>query len=59
MVRQLRRQRGWSIEDLASRAGISGRTLQSAETGEHRPRRATMHVIALALGVEPDLLHKQ
>lgn len=53
-LRELRLARGWTIEDLASRAGTSSRTIYSIEGGEHRPQRATRQVLALALGCRPE-----
>jgi transcriptional regulator with XRE-family HTH domain len=48
----LRFLRGWSQRDLAEHAGISKRTIASAETGEHVPMLETKLAIAHALGVE-------
>jgi transcriptional regulator with XRE-family HTH domain len=50
-VQGLREAQGWSIEDLASRAGVSWRTVWDLERGHRTPRRATAYVLAHALGV--------
>lgn len=52
----LRTQRGWSIEELASRAGVSARTIYNAEVIGRQPHRATRVVLAHALGCDPDAL---
>jgi DNA-binding XRE family transcriptional regulator len=51
---QLRSERGWSLEELAARAGVSPRTIYNAEVGDRRPQRATRRVLADALGCQPD-----
>jgi transcriptional regulator with XRE-family HTH domain len=53
-MRQLRLERGWTVEDLASRAGVSARTVYSIESRAHRPRRATARVLGIALGCDAD-----
>jgi transcriptional regulator with XRE-family HTH domain len=56
-VRDLRKGRGWSQQELADRAGISMQTVSNLETGRHVPGMATLSKIAGALGVSlPDLL---
>jgi transcriptional regulator with XRE-family HTH domain len=56
-VRDLRKERGWSQQELADRAGISMQTVSNLETGRHVPEIATLSKIAGALGVPlPDLL---
>jgi transcriptional regulator with XRE-family HTH domain len=50
-LRRARLEQGLTVEDLASRAGISGRTILSAELGEHHPYPASRRVIAMALGL--------
>lgn len=51
---QLRSARGWSLEELAARAGVSARTIYNAEVGDRCPQRATRSVLASALGCDPD-----
>jgi transcriptional regulator with XRE-family HTH domain len=56
-VRDLRKGRGWSQQELADRAGISMQTVSNLETGRHLPGMATLSKIAGALGISlPDLL---
>jgi transcriptional regulator with XRE-family HTH domain len=55
-VRELRLRKGWTAEDLASRAGVSGRTIYDVEGGYRQPRRATLAVLAIALGCRPENL---
>ncbi|MDA2912900.1 helix-turn-helix transcriptional regulator [Acidobacteriia bacterium AH_259_A11_L15] len=50
-VRALRRRRGWSQEELASRAGIHPTYLGGIERGERNPALANIAAIARALGV--------
>jgi transcriptional regulator with XRE-family HTH domain len=50
-VRDLRKERGWSQQELADRAGISMQTVSNLETGRHVPGIATLSKIAGALGV--------
>lgn len=40
-----------SREELAFKSGLSFKTLERLEAGAHEPRRATLFVIADALGV--------
>jgi XRE family transcriptional regulator, regulator of sulfur utilization len=56
-VRDLRKERGWSQQELADRAGISMQTVSNLETSRHVPGIVTLSKIAGALGVPlPDLL---
>ena len=50
-VRDLRKGRGWSQQELADRAAISMQTVSNLETGRHVPGIATLLKIAGALGV--------
>ena len=52
-LREARLRRFWSIRELASRAGVSPRTIVQIESGAIVPRLATMRKIAGALGMEP------
>ena len=52
----MREGAGLSRERLAARAGLSPRTIYNLEHGLAHPRRATAVVLALALGVEPEVL---
>ena len=50
-IRSLRKARGWSLAELASRAGTSGPTLHRYESGWDRFELATLRKIASALSV--------
>jgi transcriptional regulator with XRE-family HTH domain len=47
----LRRSRGWSLEDLAERTGISRATLSRIERGDTSPTAAVLGRLAAAFGV--------
>jgi len=47
-IRTARLERGWSQQELGSRAGLSISTINGVETGADI-RLATLHAIALAL----------
>ncbi len=51
-VRELRRRKGWSQQDLAGASGVGQDTISSLELGRHQPRPSTLRKIAGALGVE-------
>jgi transcriptional regulator with XRE-family HTH domain len=53
-LQQLREERGLSREDLASRARVSLYTIRNVELRRHRPHRATVAMLAHALGVAPE-----
>jgi transcriptional regulator with XRE-family HTH domain len=58
-LRRLRRERAWSIRELAQRAGVSTETIYSLEHGRREwawPR--TVRKLAEALGVKPKELMK-
>jgi transcriptional regulator with XRE-family HTH domain len=58
-LRRLRRERAWSIRELAQRAGVSTETIYSLEHGRREwawPR--TVRKLAEALEVEPKDLIK-
>lgn len=50
-VRARRTERGWTLEELAERSGVSRRMLISIEHGEGNPSIATLLRISDALGV--------
>jgi transcriptional regulator with XRE-family HTH domain len=50
-LRELRKQRGFSIRGLAKRAGVSLATIQNLEAGTFDPRLSTLRKLAKALGV--------
>ena len=58
-LRRLRRERAWSIRELAQRAGVSTETIYSLEHGRREwawPR--TIRKVAEALDVDPKELVK-
>ena len=55
-VRQLRRARGLSQEELAFRAGVHRNYLGGIERGERNPALDNIAAIARALGVDPSEL---
>lgn len=56
-LRRLRLQRGWNVEELARRAGISRTTMYLLETGKTAmPRAKTLQQIAETLGVDVEEL---
>lgn len=52
-VRAERLKQGLTQPQLAERAGLSRFTVSRIETGVRKPMRATVTVLALALGVTP------
>lgn len=55
-VRELRQALGLSQEQLGVKAGTTGRTIARIELEEGPVNKATLIVVAEALGVEPDEL---
>lgn len=56
-LKELRRQRVWTIEQLAEKAGVSKNTISKAERGGSI-YPSSIHKIATGLGVEPSELVK-
>jgi transcriptional regulator with XRE-family HTH domain len=50
-IRALRKDRGWSQDELAERAGVSSRMVFSVEKGDHIPQPKKLRAILDALGV--------
>ena len=50
-VRQGRARRGWTLDQLAERSGVSRRMLVSIEQGSANPSIATLLLISDALGI--------
>jgi DNA-binding transcriptional regulator YiaG len=55
ILRELRRWRGLTQDQLAATVGVSTATIGAWESGRQRPRRAAMHRLDCALGVAPRL----
>jgi len=51
-LRALRRQRGWSLDDLAERAHLSASTISRIETGKRSIGLDVLIALAAALGVD-------
>src|SRR5205085_4187370 len=50
-LRAARQERGWRLEDLADRCGVSRNMLQQIETARTNPSVATLAKISATLGV--------
>jgi transcriptional regulator with XRE-family HTH domain len=50
----LRLKKGWTRDELAERAGISSRTIQSWEQGVADPAATSLLKLAAVLGVSAD-----
>lgn len=55
-VKELRKRKGFSQEELAQKSGLSLRTIQRIENGESDPTGDSIKKIAIALEVTPDEL---
>ncbi|MGB0694052.1 MAG: helix-turn-helix domain-containing protein [Rhodospirillaceae bacterium] len=51
-LKDLRRERGWSLEDLAKRTGVSRATLSRVEAAEVSPTTATLAKLCAAFGIQ-------
>jgi len=58
-LRQLRRERALSQQELAERAGTTQETISRLERGHTAARGRTLRKLAEALGVEPRELMKE
>ena len=50
-LRRLRKERGWTLEDLATRTGLSRAYLSRLEGGERQPSLSALSEVAWAYGV--------
>ena len=50
-LRALRRERGWTLEDLAERTGLSRAYLSRLEAGERQPSLSALSEVAHAYGI--------
>lgn len=55
-VKELRRRKGYSQEELSEKTGLSVRTIQRIENGESNPTGESIKRIAIGLEVTPDEL---
>ena len=55
-VRRLRKQRGWTQDDLAKKVGVQRHTIMKLEKGDTAHMHATVAAVALALGTTIDTL---
>ena len=55
-IRYLRQEKNWSIEDLALEAGINRNYLSDLERGTRNPTLAILNKIAVALGIDLNVL---
>ena len=53
-IKDLRKRRGLSQEELAEKSGLSLRTIQRIENGETDPRGDSLRRLAAALETSPD-----
>lgn len=52
-IRELRERQGWTIQELAKKAGISHPTVSRVETGKTKIHNRHLAKLSAALGVEP------
>lgn len=55
-VKELRKSKGFSQEELAEKSGLNTRTIQRIENGSNEPRGDSLSRLASVLGVSPDSL---
>ena len=55
-VKELRKRKGLSQEDLAKQSGLSLRTVQRLENGESEPTGETLKRISCVFNITPDEL---
>ncbi len=58
-LKQLRRARAMSQEDLEKKSGVARATISALETGKREAQPRTIRRLAEALGVEPHELMKR
>ena len=52
-VSELRKERGWTQDQLAHASGVTQKTISRIENGHNQPRPETIAALARALDVEP------
>jgi transcriptional regulator with XRE-family HTH domain len=58
-VRQIREQQGLTIEEFANRSELHATQVGRIERGETNVTISYIYLLAVALGIEPDVLLKQ
>lgn len=58
VLRELREERDLTMQELATKAGVSVGTVYKAETGRVQPFGRTLHKLARALGVPVGVLRQ-
>ncbi len=53
-IRQLREERGWTQQDLASKLDVATSTVYQWEKGKYEPRFSQMKALSLAFGIAMD-----
>ncbi len=53
-IKELRKKKGLSQEELAENAGLNLRTIQRIENNKNEPRGKTLHLICRALGINAE-----
>mgnify|MGYP000333152946 CR=1 FL=1 len=56
-IKELRKEKGLSQGDLASKIGITGPSLSQIETGNSKPKKSTLSKICDELQITPELLY--
>ena len=51
VLRKLRKDRGWSQEEMAHRAGIAMRYVSLLECNKRQPTISTLHLLSKAIGI--------
>ena len=51
-IRRARQERGWTLVNLAERAGVSEKTVRSIEAGSPRTAIGTVFEVALLVGLD-------
>ena len=58
-IRQLRRERDWTQDELAQRVGILSQNVARYENGRTAPRKRMLEQFAKAFGMTPDELQSE
>lgn len=52
LIRAVRKEKGWSQDELAERSGLNASTISLLERGKHAPELGTLMRIVEALGMD-------